>query len=59
MYGPNHGKKTADYYAGDAYVDMVGLDAYTDFVDPKHIKLRFFRGTEVQLTQDYVFTCST
>ncbi len=25
------------FYAGDAYVDIVGLDAYTDFVDPKHI----------------------
>jgi len=37
VYGPNHGKHTADYYAGDAYVDIVGLDAYTDFVDPKHI----------------------
>ncbi len=37
VYGPNHGKRTADYYAGDAYVDIVGLDAYTDFVDPHHI----------------------
>jgi mannan endo-1,4-beta-mannosidase len=37
VYGPNHGKRTADYYAGDGYVDIVGLDAYTDFVDPKHI----------------------
>ena len=37
VYGPNHGKKTAAYYAGDRYVDIVGLDAYTDFVDPKHI----------------------
>ncbi len=37
VYGPNHGKHTADYYAGDAYVDVVGLDAYTDFVDPEHI----------------------
>ena len=34
VYGPNHGKKTAAYYAGDAFVDIVGLDAYTDFVDP-------------------------
>jgi mannan endo-1,4-beta-mannosidase len=38
VYGPNHGAKTADYYAGDNYVDIVGLDAYTDFVDPEHIK---------------------
>jgi mannan endo-1,4-beta-mannosidase len=38
VYGPNHGKRTADYYAGDAFVDIVGFDAYTDFVDPKHIQ---------------------
>ena len=38
VYGPNHGQKTAAYYAGDRYVDMVGLDAYTDLIDPDHIK---------------------
>lgn len=38
VYGPNHGEKTADYYPGDDYVDIVGLDAYTDFIDPDHIK---------------------
>ena len=38
VYGPNHGSKTAAYYAGDAYVDLVGLDAYTDDVDVRHIK---------------------
>jgi mannan endo-1,4-beta-mannosidase len=38
VYSPNHGDKTAAYYAGDGYVDIVGLDAYTDFVDPQHIK---------------------
>ena len=38
VYGPNHGQNTARYYAGDRYVDIVGLDAYTDFVDPQHIK---------------------
>jgi mannan endo-1,4-beta-mannosidase len=38
VYGPNHGPNTAKYYAGDRYVDIVGLDAYTDFVDPQHIK---------------------
>jgi mannan endo-1,4-beta-mannosidase len=38
VYSPNHGDKTAAYYAGDHYVDLVGLDAYTDFVDPGHIK---------------------
>ncbi|MEI7807557.1 MAG: glycosyl hydrolase [Verrucomicrobiota bacterium] len=38
VYAPNHGPKTAQYYAGDRYVDLVGLDAYTDFVDAQHIK---------------------
>jgi mannan endo-1,4-beta-mannosidase len=38
VYGPNHGPKTAAYYAGDRYVDLVGLDAYTDYIDPEHIK---------------------
>ena len=37
VYGPNHGDKTAAYYAGDNYVDLVGLDAYTDFIDTNHI----------------------
>jgi mannan endo-1,4-beta-mannosidase len=38
VYAPNHGRNTAAYYAGDRYVDLVGLDAYTDFVDVEHIK---------------------
>jgi mannan endo-1,4-beta-mannosidase len=38
VYGPNHGSKTAAYYPGDDYVDLVGLDAYTDFIDPEHIR---------------------
>jgi mannan endo-1,4-beta-mannosidase len=38
VYAPNHGQNTAKYYAGDRYVDLVGLDAYTDFVDKQHIK---------------------
>jgi mannan endo-1,4-beta-mannosidase len=38
VYGPNHGDKTARYYAGDQYVDIIGLDAYTDFIDTAHIK---------------------
>jgi len=38
VYSPNHGDKTAAYYAGDHYVDVVGLDAYTDFADTGHIK---------------------
>jgi mannan endo-1,4-beta-mannosidase len=38
VYAPNHGQKTASYYAGDQYVDLVGLDAYTNFIDPQHIQ---------------------
>ena len=38
VYAPNHGEKTAAYYAGDRYVDLTGLDAYTDFVDKNHIQ---------------------
>jgi mannan endo-1,4-beta-mannosidase len=38
VYSPNHGEHTADYYAGDAYVDLIGLDAYTDLIEPKHIR---------------------
>ena len=38
VYSPNHGPKTAAYYPGDRYVDIVGLDAYTDFVDREHIR---------------------
>jgi len=38
VYGPNHGPNTAKYYAGDGYVDLTGLDAYTDFIDRQHIK---------------------
>lgn len=37
VYAPNHGTNTAVYYPGDRYVDLVGLDAYTDFVDTHHI----------------------
>lgn len=37
-YSPNHGQKPADlYYPGDAYTDLVGLDAYTDHINPKKI----------------------
>ena len=38
VYGPNHGQNTASYYAGEQYVDIVGLDAYTDYLDPQHVK---------------------
>ena len=38
VYAPNHGSKVLDYYPGDRFADVVGLDAYTDFVDPDHIK---------------------
>ncbi|MFO1478013.1 MAG: glycosyl hydrolase [Verrucomicrobiota bacterium] len=38
VYSPNHGLRTADYYPGDDCVDLVGLDAYTDNIDPEHIR---------------------
>jgi len=38
VYGPNHGRQVVDFYPGKDYVDLVGLDAYTDNVDPEHIK---------------------
>jgi mannan endo-1,4-beta-mannosidase len=38
VYSPGSDGKTAVYYPGDRYVDLVGLDAYTDFVDARHIK---------------------
>jgi cephalosporin-C deacetylase-like acetyl esterase len=38
VYGPNHGDNAVAYYPGDDCVDLVGLDAYTDFIDPEHIK---------------------
>ena len=37
VYAPNHGTNTAIYYPGNRYVDLVGLDAYTDDVDTNHI----------------------
>jgi mannan endo-1,4-beta-mannosidase len=37
VYSPNHGADTVSHYPGDAFVDIVGLDAYTDDVDPEHI----------------------
>jgi len=37
VYSPNHRTNTAVYYPGGCYVDLVGLDAYTDFVDTNHI----------------------
>lgn len=38
-FGPNHGQKDASsYYPGDAYADLVGLDAYTDHIDAQHIR---------------------
>ena len=37
-FGPNHGQQpAASYYPGDAYVDLTGLDAYTDQVDAANI----------------------
>ena len=38
VYSPNHGGNAGAYYPGDDCVDVVGLDAYTDHIDPAHIK---------------------
>jgi len=38
VYSPGSRDKTAAYYPGDRYVDLIGLDTYTDFVDARHIK---------------------
>jgi mannan endo-1,4-beta-mannosidase len=38
IYSPNMGGRAGDFYPGDDYADMVGLDAYTDFIDSDHIK---------------------
>lgn len=38
VYSPIQGAEVDAYYPGDDHVDIVGLDAYTDFVDPQHIK---------------------
>lgn len=38
VYSPNMGGRVGDYYPGDRFVDLVGIDAYTDNVDPGHIK---------------------
>ena len=37
VYSPGSGTRTAAYYPGDRYADLVGLDTYTDFVDARHI----------------------
>ncbi len=38
-YASSQGARRADaYYPGDAYADLVGLDAYTDHIDPEHLK---------------------
>jgi mannan endo-1,4-beta-mannosidase len=37
IYSPNMGANAGDYYPGDGFADMVGLDAYTDFIDADHI----------------------
>jgi len=38
IYSPNMGQSAGRYYPGDNYVDLVGLDAYTDYIDQSHIK---------------------
>ena len=37
IYSPNKGDNAGDFYPGSGFADMVGLDAYTDDVDPVHI----------------------
>lgn len=37
VYAVNTGGRTVEYYPGDGYVDLVGVDAYTDSVDTNHI----------------------
>ena len=37
MPGTNASADTTAHYPGDAFVDVVGIDAYTDHVDPEHI----------------------
>jgi mannan endo-1,4-beta-mannosidase len=53
VYAPNHGTNTAVYYPGDHYVDLVGLDAYTDFVDTNHI---FGYAEVARLSKPFGFT---
>lgn len=38
VFSPNHGDNAADYYPGDDLVDMAGLDAYTDHVNPDGVR---------------------
>ena len=38
IHSPNMGRSAASYYPGDGFADMVGLDAYTDYIDAAHIK---------------------
>ena len=37
IYSPNMGFSPASFYPGDDFVDIVGIDAYTDSVDRYHI----------------------
>jgi mannan endo-1,4-beta-mannosidase len=38
-WGPNHAQQPPGlYYPGDAYADLIGLDAYTDLITPGRIK---------------------
>ena len=38
VYAANTGGRTTAFYPGDGYVDLVGVDAYADFVDAQHIQ---------------------
>ncbi len=37
VYGPNMGTNAANYYPGDAYADITGLDAYTSSITTQSI----------------------
>lgn len=38
VYGPNQQDDADKYYPGDEYADIIGLDAYTNDIDPEHIR---------------------
>jgi mannan endo-1,4-beta-mannosidase len=38
VFSPNQGDDAGDYYPGDRYVDITGLDAYGDHVDRQHLR---------------------
>lgn len=38
VFSPNQGDNAGDYYPGDRYVDVTGLDVYGDEVDREHVR---------------------